>query len=101
MTGKRTNLAMLATGTAIAIVACTLPATAEEGGMGLWPKGLLGSMSGYVPPQSGLYTSDVYYHFGTKFSSVPVTFAAKWERDVDTTNTFKGDVVTVSATASF
>jgi hypothetical protein len=85
--------------------------------MGLWPKGALGFMFAYVPPQSGLYVSDIYYHFGGSANAelrdglvelgwgplpqFAMTFAAKWEHDVDTTNTFKGDVVTVAATAAF
>jgi len=63
MARKLTGLAVLAAGAAAATVACTSPTAAAEGGMGLWPKGFVGFMSGYVPPQSGLYMSDIYYHF--------------------------------------
>ena len=39
--------------------------------------------------------------YSTKFGTTPVSFSAKWERDLDTTNTFRGDVVTLSASAVF
>jgi hypothetical protein len=39
--------------------------------------------------------------YSTKFSKVPVVFSAKWERDVQARNTFKGDVVNVAATVVF
>jgi hypothetical protein len=39
--------------------------------------------------------------YSTKLGSVPTSLSAKWEHDIDTHNTFEGDVVTVSATVSF
>ena len=39
--------------------------------------------------------------YSTKYGNTPLSFQAKWEHDFDTTNTFRGDVVTVSATAVF
>src|ERR1700761_70481 len=38
-------------------------AWAEEGALSPYPKGFVGFMSGYVPPQSGLYVTDIYYYF--------------------------------------
>ncbi|HEY4078800.1 MAG TPA: transporter [Rhizomicrobium sp.] len=39
-------------------------AKAVETGMSIYPKGMVGFMSGLLPPQSGLYLTDTYYHFG-------------------------------------
>jgi hypothetical protein len=39
------------------------PAAAVEGGMSAYPKGFEGFMSGYVPPQAGVYVSNIYYFF--------------------------------------
>jgi hypothetical protein len=39
--------------------------------------------------------------YSTKLSRVPVVFSAKWERDVQARNTFKGDVVDVGMTVVF
>jgi hypothetical protein len=40
-------------------------------------------------------------NYSTKLATVPVVFSAKWERDVQARNTFKGDVVNASATFVF
>jgi hypothetical protein len=54
----------LPAGTAIALLAFgATPACAAEGGLGPYPKGFVGFMSGYVPPEEGLYVSDNYYYF--------------------------------------
>ena len=39
--------------------------------------------------------------YGAKFGNTPVNFSAKWEHDLDTHNTFRGDIVNVSATVAF
>jgi len=57
--------------TAMALAAGILPATAVEGAMSPYPKGFVGFMSGIVPPQPGLYVSDIYYFYtGTAGASV-------------------------------
>ncbi|HET7086625.1 MAG TPA: transporter [Rhizomicrobium sp.] len=39
--------------------------------------------------------------FATKWDGMPVSFTAKWERDVTHTNTIGGDLITVNATILF
>jgi hypothetical protein len=39
--------------------------------------------------------------YSAKFGNTPVSFSAKWEHDFSTRNTFDGDVVSASVTASF
>jgi hypothetical protein len=39
--------------------------------------------------------------YSTKLGSLPASFSTKWEHDLGATDTFKGDVVTVSATLKF
>jgi hypothetical protein len=40
------------------------PAMAVETGLSIYPKGMVGFMSGLLPPQPGIYVTDTYYHFG-------------------------------------
>lgn len=40
-------------------------------------------------------------NYSTKLGSTPASFAARWERDFDAHNTFRGDVVVASATFVF
>jgi hypothetical protein len=40
------------------------PAAAVEEGVSPYPKGFVGFMSGFLPPQSGFYASDIYYFYG-------------------------------------
>jgi hypothetical protein len=39
--------------------------------------------------------------YSTKIGNQPLSFAAKWEHDIDAHNTFEGDVVTVNLSTSF
>ena len=39
--------------------------------------------------------------YSTKLGGLPASFGVKWEHDVEASNTFKGDVVTASATFKF
>ena len=39
--------------------------------------------------------------FNTKYGTVPINLGAKWEHDLYATNTFKGDLVTVTIGAAF
>ena len=39
--------------------------------------------------------------YGSKWGDTPVSFTAKWERDVTHTNTIGGDLITVNATVKF
>ena len=65
---KRTLCPAVAAG---ALAAGMLPAAAVEGAMSPYPKGFVGFMSGVVPPEQGLYVSDVYYFYsGTAGASV-------------------------------
>jgi hypothetical protein len=43
--------------------ASVAPAMAVEGGVSPYLKGTAGFMSGYVPPEDGLYLSNIYYYF--------------------------------------
>lgn len=49
--------------TAAMLAAGSLPAAAVEGAVSPYPKGFVGFMSGLMPPQPGLYASDIYYYF--------------------------------------
>ncbi|HWU54422.1 MAG TPA: transporter [Rhizomicrobium sp.] len=40
-------------------------------------------------------------NYSAKWGNTPVSFSAKWERDVTHTNTFGGDLITVNATVVF
>lgn len=40
-------------------------------------------------------------HYAAKWGNTPVSFTAKWERDVTHTNTIGGDVITINATVVF
>ena len=62
MTDLRQRLS-LCTGIVILSLATATPALAVEGGMSPWAKGFMGFMSGYVPPQDGLYGSAINYYF--------------------------------------
>ena len=57
--GKRAFYAGMAI---LALVGAT-PAQAVEDGMSPWPKGFMGFMSGFVPPQQALYVSTPNYYF--------------------------------------
>jgi len=48
---------------AAALLALTSPALAVEGNLSPYLKGLPGFMAGYVPPQEGVYLSDIYYYY--------------------------------------
>ncbi|MEI9991711.1 MAG: transporter [Rhizomicrobium sp.] len=48
---------------ALAAATAASPARAVEAGLSPYPKGLAGFMSGYVPPQQGLYLGDIYYYY--------------------------------------
>jgi hypothetical protein len=48
--------------TSIALLV-SAPAGAVETGMSIYPKGFEGFMSGVLPPQPGIYASNIYYYF--------------------------------------
>src|SRR6185312_5028726 len=51
-------------GTTALIGACTsAPALAVESGLGAWLKGYGSFMAGIVPPEPGIYATDLYYYY--------------------------------------
>jgi hypothetical protein len=57
------QLARLLGATALITISASAPASAVESGLGAWLKGYGSFMAGIVPPEPGLYGTDLYYYF--------------------------------------
>lgn len=64
MSHLRSGLLAAAAGALLMLAAS--PVLAEESGLGPYPKGTAGFMSGILPPDSGFYLIDQYYYFNGK-----------------------------------
>ena len=73
--------------TAALVVLGATPASAVEGSLSPQPKGFAGFMSGVVPPQEGLYVTDIFYYFngsvGAEVRNGAVELGVKTTLDVD------------------
>jgi hypothetical protein len=68
---------------AVALLMGLAPALAVEGGLSPYAKGFSGFMSGFVPPEEGLYASDIYYYFHGSVDAEVRNGRAEF--DIDTT----------------
>lgn len=82
------------------------------GAKGEWEAGIAGNLVQQVSGDSGpgarlgpfkasSYGLGPAISYSTMLGSFPASFSARWEHDIDATNTFKGDLAIVSATVKF